>query len=127
MRDISCAAMYGCAVSVSGEIYSWGSIATGQLGVGEVSKDFLQFSSSPLRIDSLIKKRIRQVSCGRAHAAAVSTNGELYVWGCANGYRLGLGDHVKDCVPQPVCVTQLRNHRVWQVRYMYTYTTYTYT
>ena len=115
MTGISCAAGFNCVVSICGKAYSWGSMATGQLGIGDVSGEFLQYSTLPLQIKMSHKRKIRQVSCGTSHAAAVTKAGELFVWGCANGHRLGLGSKVKDCVHQPVYVNQLRKHRVWQV------------
>ena len=118
MVGISCAAGFNCAVSISGQAYSWGSTATGQLGIGDVSQKFLQYSALPLQIKMSHKREIRQVSCGTSHAAAVTKAGELFVWGCANGHRLGLGNEVKDCVHQPVYVSQFRKHRVWQVFYV---------
>lgn len=116
VEDIDCSPTFSCAVAYDGRMYSWGSLAAGQLGVGDMKKEYLQYSTVPLPVKLSSTKRIRQVSCGSTHAAAVSTQGDLYVWGCANGYRLGLGESITDCVQQPVYVKQLRKHRVWQVR-----------
>ncbi|RQM10295.1 hypothetical protein B5M09_000111 [Aphanomyces astaci] len=57
----------------------------------------------------------RQVSCGRAHTGAVSTDGDLYMWGCANGGRLGLGERVQDMVVVPTLVVSLARVLVAQV------------
>lgn len=36
--------------------------------------------------------RARQISCGAAHTACATASGQLFVWGCGDGGRLGLGE-----------------------------------
>jgi len=49
--------------------------------------------------------RVREVSCGSSHSACVTDKGELYVWGCADGGRLGLGIQRQETQFRPVKVS----------------------
>ncbi|KAF0696246.1 Aste57867_12944 [Aphanomyces stellatus] len=112
VRDVTCAFDHSAAVSVDGQVYTWGAAATGKLGIGPLDDKFEQFALYPMRLPFPRNKRVRQVSCGRAHTGAISTDGELFMWGCANGGRLGLGDVVHDQVVVPTFVKSLAHVRV---------------
>eukprot|EP00291_Cryptomonas_curvata_P027292 CAMPEP_0172162216 /NCGR_PEP_ID=MMETSP1050-20130122/6546_1 /TAXON_ID=233186 /ORGANISM="Cryptomonas curvata, Strain CCAP979/52" /LENGTH=280 /DNA_ID=CAMNT_0012832177 /DNA_START=51 /DNA_END=889 /DNA_ORIENTATION=- len=38
--------------------------------------------------------RCVRVACGFLHSAAITASGELFMWGCADGGRLGVGDPI---------------------------------
>ncbi|EKU21400.1 putative e3 ubiquitin-protein ligase herc3, partial [Nannochloropsis gaditana CCMP526] len=79
----------------------------GRLGHGD---DALQ--ATPKRVDALALEHVKckQVACGFAYTAAVTTEGQVYTWGAGENGRLGLGDeldkmrpgHVKDLARYPV-------------------------
>ena len=58
--------------------------------------------------------RIREVSCGGFHTAAISESGELFTWGGGEHGQLGHGDKVNKTVP--CAVMALRDHIIVQVR-----------
>ncbi len=88
-------------------MYTWGSAASGKLGLGEITDKFECFVPTPTRLHIPGGRRIRFVACGNAHTAAVSESGELLVWGCGDGGRLGLGaEHLTDQL-KPVAVNDL--------------------
>ncbi|KAJ0407324.1 hypothetical protein P43SY_004752 [Pythium insidiosum] len=117
IRQISCGFSHSAAVSAEGALFVWGSAVDGKLGVGLVEDRFEQYTAAPLAVKFPGKRSIRFVSCGAAHTGAVSTAGELFMWGSANGGRLGLGPHVRDSVVVPTLARDLvaRHVRVWQV------------
>ena len=56
---------------------------------------------------------IRNVSCGAAHTALISSKGQMYTFGCGDGGRLGLGDNHDSTVP--TLVDTLSSERVVMV------------
>ena len=58
---------------------------------------------------------MRKVSCGSAHTAAIAEDGSLWVWGCGDGGRLGLGRDDKASKPSPVRVDELLHERMGDV------------
>ncbi|KAF4140172.1 Regulator of chromosome condensation (RCC1) repeat [Phytophthora infestans] len=117
LRQVSCSFSHSAAIDSDGSLYTWGSACTGKLGVGIVEDEYKQYSLTPLLVKFPGKRTIRSVSCGPSHTGAVSTAGELFMWGSANGGRLGLGQHMNDTVVVPTLVRELvkKRIRVWQV------------
>ncbi|KAG7390019.1 hypothetical protein PHYPSEUDO_008981 [Phytophthora pseudosyringae] len=117
LRQVSCSFSHSAAIDSEGSLYTWGSACNGKLGVGIVEDEYKQYSLTPLLVKFPGKRKIRSVSCGASHSGAVSTGGELFMWGSANGGRLGLGPHVIDTIVVPTLVRDLVNRkvRVWEV------------
>ena len=100
---------HSLALTHTGTVYSWGSNASGQLGRPLGWSHSIPAVTEP--IDPEPKPvaatggeaaggeaagggeavRYRGIACGSLHSVAVSEEGELYAWGCADEGRLGLG------------------------------------
>lgn len=65
----------GYALTKSGRVYSWGKANRGQLG-REIDAD-QDCLARPLRFD----KKIAQIASGMHHAALLTTENQVYVWG----------------------------------------------
>lgn len=117
LREVSCSFSHSAAIDSDGTLYTWGSTCNGKLGVGIVEDEYKQYSLTPLAVKFPGKRKIRSVSCGASHSGAVSTAGELFMWGSANGGRLGLGPNVIDTIVVPTLVRDFvkKKVRVWQV------------
>ena len=80
------------AITVNGELYTWGWNYYGQLGDGtKVNR------SEPTRIGDATNWAM--VSAGYYHTVAINTNGELYAWGDNSNGKLGTGDSTERLVP----------------------------
>ena len=99
---------HAMALTVDGRVFSWGEGDDGKLGhCSRLSCD------KPRIIEALKSKRVRDISCGSSHSAAITSSGELFTWGCGEYGRLGHGDNVTQWRPKQV--KQLSEHRVVQV------------
>lgn len=87
ITQVSCGSEHSAFLSTQHFIYAMGSNSDGRLGVGDKS---IACSSYPLLIEALVQYKTVQVSCGGAHTAAVTHNGEIFTWG--KGAALGHGD-----------------------------------
>ncbi|CAM9489261.1 unnamed protein product [Hapterophycus canaliculatus] len=114
---ISAGANHVLLVHRSGQLYTWGVGASGrlgldlsqggnpQLGLGVVDRDV--YCSVPTRVMIDSPTKIKEISCGAAHTACVTASGQLFVWGCGDGGRLGLGEERLDTQYEPVLVESL--------------------
>ena len=85
-------------VSSTGRVFSWGQGSNGQLGTGSLVDQL-----SPAIIGGELEdKRVRAVSCGDCHTAAVTVDGKLYTWGDGSYGQLGHGTVAKRCRPTEV-------------------------
>eukprot|EP00640_Fibrocapsa_japonica_P001323 CAMPEP_0113936908 /NCGR_PEP_ID=MMETSP1339-20121228/3652_1 /TAXON_ID=94617 /ORGANISM="Fibrocapsa japonica" /LENGTH=405 /DNA_ID=CAMNT_0000939481 /DNA_START=157 /DNA_END=1371 /DNA_ORIENTATION=- /assembly_acc=CAM_ASM_000762 len=74
------------ARSVDGRLFTWGKGERGQLGNGRSSD--LQNRSAPIEISLTTlpgQEKATKVACGFNHSAAITDQGNLYVWGKLHG------------------------------------------
>ncbi|TXG50460.1 hypothetical protein EZV62_022984 [Acer yangbiense] len=85
--QVDCGQSITIALTVSGKVYSMGSIDYGQLGSpGSISK-------IPIHIKGNIKhSHIEEIACGSYHIAVLSSKAEVYTWGKGANGQLGHGD-----------------------------------
>eukprot|EP00250_Pteridium_aquilinum_P035563 c9662_g1_i1 orf=350-3007(+) len=96
----ACGEYHTCAVTQSGDVYSWGDGAHkfGLLGHG---RDISHWT--PKRIGgSLEGLRISSVSCGPWHTALVTSSGQLFTFGDGTFGVLGHGDRKSICTPKEI-------------------------
>jgi alpha-tubulin suppressor-like RCC1 family protein len=100
-RSVACGFSHSMALSTRGQLYVWGSATAGKLGISheepstpaqQQAFDIECFCFTPTILKIPGGRSIRKIACGPSHSAAISTNGELFVWGSGDGGRLGLGD-----------------------------------
>ncbi|XP_070189612.1 X-linked retinitis pigmentosa GTPase regulator-like isoform X2 [Littorina saxatilis] len=83
---ISCGYYHSALVTENGELYTFGESDAGKLGLGEDPDEH----KTPQHVMS-IADRVKSVSCGGSHTAAVTENGQLYTFGDGPNGQLGLG------------------------------------
>ena len=81
----------------TGDLWSWGNGASGQLGHGD-TQDLLV----PRRVEALAAERVVRVTAGSDHCVAVTSTGELWSWGSGMSGQLGHGDTEDHLVPRRV-------------------------
>ena len=81
------------AAARGGDLYSWGFGGNGRLGLGEVrGMGSTMNRGQPLpSIVFGIEQGVDYVAAGEGHSAAISRDGELFMWGSGSYGRLGLG------------------------------------
>ena len=75
-----------------GGLYTWGVGSLGRLGHGESVQD----CNYPKLVEVLKGSSIKEISCGYSHSAAITTSGELFVWGDGSCGKLGFGKELTD-------------------------------
>ncbi|CAL9736082.1 hypothetical protein MOSE0_J01464 [Monosporozyma servazzii] len=83
-------------------VYSWGWNSYFQLGYQTTNSNKLHYDESacglvPRRINFLENKKISMVACSKIHSCAVSSNGEVYLWGLNVG-QMGKISHSNEDV-----------------------------
>ncbi|KAG9129129.1 hypothetical protein Leryth_006397 [Lithospermum erythrorhizon] len=103
IKYVACSEYQSCALSVDGELYTWGDNGyTGDF-VGEGKRSFWL----PQKIcGPLVGVTISHVACGEWHTAIVSTSGSLYTYGDGTFGVLGHGD--LETLSQPKEVESLK-------------------
>ncbi|KAI5058394.1 hypothetical protein GOP47_0026564 [Adiantum capillus-veneris] len=95
---IDCGEYHSCAITCSGEIYTWGNGTFGLLGHGsDVSHWMPKRVSGPLE-----GLHISSVSCGTWHTALVTSSGQLFTFGDGTFGVLGHGDRCSAFSPKEV-------------------------
>ena len=84
------------ALSTTGQVYSWGYSDYGALGLGNVKS-----VHEPTLVTSLSNK-VKAISVGHRHSAAVTSKGLLYTWGDGIGGKLGHCNETSRTVPTKV-------------------------
>ncbi|GAB2229078.1 hypothetical protein Droror1_Dr00023213 [Drosera rotundifolia] len=100
IRQIACGDSHCLAVTVQGEVASWGRNQNGQLGLGTTEDSLV-----PHKLLAFQGLSIKMVAAGAEHSAAVTEDGQVYGWGWGRYGNLGLGDREDRIVPQKVSST----------------------
>eukprot|EP00656_Telonema_subtile_P053531 TRINITY_DN7783_c0_g2_i4.p1 TRINITY_DN7783_c0_g2~~TRINITY_DN7783_c0_g2_i4.p1 ORF type:complete len:2135 (-),score=453.89 TRINITY_DN7783_c0_g2_i4:112-6516(-) len=103
MASIACGTNHTLALSQEGKMFAWGLSTHGRLGIGESNErlraqglGFPEHILRPRQIRTLFdtetksEHMIQSITAGDAHSAAVTTEGQLFVWGAGENYRLGI-------------------------------------
>ncbi|CDW87540.1 kinesin motor domain containing protein [Stylonychia lemnae] len=108
---VSCGDAFTIVLNEGNQIYAFGKLSHGRLGLGSLPKHSLKSGglnpdnsqsegvdhvSEPTIIHTLINEKVLQISAGCRHAACITDQGKLYVWGFNFYEQLGLGDSEKD-------------------------------
>ncbi|KAJ8603351.1 hypothetical protein CTAYLR_004271 [Chrysophaeum taylorii] len=88
---VACGAFHSAAVTSEGEVYTWGSNASGQLGCSEAPDP----CPTPRRVEGLADYAVTRISCGAAHAMCAAESPRtltsvLFAWGNARTGALGI-------------------------------------
>lgn len=100
---VSCGEFHTCALSASGDLYSWGDGAhyAGLLGQGNDISHWI-----PKRISGPLEDlQVQLVACGTWHSALATSSGNLFTFGEGTFGALGHGD--RENVPHPKEVQSL--------------------
>ncbi|GAB2277068.1 hypothetical protein Dimus_011776 [Dionaea muscipula] len=95
---VACGEYHTCAVTLSGELYTWGDGTSGRLGHGnDVSRWVPRRVNGPL--DGI---HVSYISCGTWHTAVVTSSGQLFTFGDGTFGGLGHGDRRSVSLPREV-------------------------
>ena len=113
VRAIAASESHSLAVTVEGDLYSWGSDRFGQLGLGTVggpTDAANRIVTTPRRVDALRKMSVVSAAAGEAHSLCFTKDGELYAWGSNQHCQLGLKPSETSCGSNGVvsCTTPKR-------------------
>ncbi|CAK8567957.1 unnamed protein product [Lathyrus sativus] len=97
IKQLVCGDSHCLAVTMEGEVQSWGRNQNGQLGLGTTDDSLV-----PQKIQTFQGIPIKMVAAGAEHSVAITENGELYGWGWGRYGNLGLGDRNDRCIPEKV-------------------------
>jgi hypothetical protein len=112
--DLSAGGNFSVALSLEGQIFSWGHAEYNQHGTGIVGgqdyvNNFHYFTPQPLALSDP-RAKISQISCGSNFTVATSEDGDVYSWGW-NAYGV-LGQGKGFLLHEPMKIPTLGPHLV---------------
>ncbi|KAI5073199.1 hypothetical protein GOP47_0011212 [Adiantum capillus-veneris] len=84
--QIACGENHSVALSIDGQVFSWGRGKYGQLGHGSLNNEM-----SPLQVKALADQMIVQIVSGGDHTMAVNSEKLVLAWGRGHWGQTGLG------------------------------------
>uniref|UniRef100_A0A8D0V1Z9 HECT and RLD domain containing E3 ubiquitin protein ligase 5 n=4 Tax=Sus scrofa TaxID=9823 RepID=A0A8D0V1Z9_PIG len=108
LAQVSAGGAHSVALSMSGNVYSWGGNDFGQLGLGHTDDaDF------PSRIEALDGQHVEFLACGASHTALLTKGGLVLTFGDGRCGQLGHNSTQNELRPR--LVTELVGKRVTQM------------
>jgi regulator of chromosome condensation len=90
IASVSCGSYHSFAVSEKGDVYAWGLNSFGETGVNEGAGDDNAVIFKPTVVSELKSYSIKEIQGGGHHSLACTTEGQLLVWGRADGSQIGM-------------------------------------
>ncbi|KAJ0406517.1 hypothetical protein P43SY_001448 [Pythium insidiosum] len=109
IRQVTCGSYHTAAVTVSGELFTWGGGMYGKLGHGNETGH-----STPCLVDALKGQPVRQVACGSRHTVVLLESKDVFTWGDKENGVSGHGD-TDGHQYLPRVVDELRGQHVKQI------------
>lgn len=104
----ACGAFHTLFVTHQQNVLAMGYNQAGQLGIGHRLQQHKGWRSGvPIAVESLRGRSILDIAAGQNHSACVLSNGDVYVWGCGDDGRLGVGK--SDCEMLPVLIPSFKD------------------
>ncbi|KAL1555204.1 PH, RCC1 and FYVE domains-containing protein 1-like [Salvia divinorum] len=95
---VACGEYHSCAVTLSGDLYTWGDGHFGLLGHGNEVSHWV-----PKRVNGPLEGiHVSSISCGPWHTAVVTSAGQLFTFGDGTFAVLGHGDRASISKPREV-------------------------
>ncbi|KAG8366334.1 hypothetical protein BUALT_Bualt17G0069000 [Buddleja alternifolia] len=95
---VACGEYHTCAVTLSGDLYTWGDGSFNLLGHGSEASHWI-----PKRVGGPIEGlQVSFVSCGPWHTALLTSSGQLFTFGDGTFGALGHGDRSSTNIPREV-------------------------
>ncbi|XP_052173016.1 PH, RCC1 and FYVE domains-containing protein 1-like isoform X2 [Diospyros lotus] len=95
---VACGEYHTCAVTLSGDLYTWGDGHFGLLGHGNEVSHWV-----PKRVNGPLEGiHVSSISCGPWHTAVVTSAGQLFTFGDGTFGVLGHGDRRSVSIPREV-------------------------
>lgn len=92
--QVACGYNLTVALTTSGQVYTMGSTAYGQLGSPEAD------GKLPSRVEGKISRSfVGEIACGSYHVAVLTSTAEVYTWGKGSNGQLGHGDNIHRNTP----------------------------
>jgi len=92
----TCSNLHSVVLTADGAVHAFGCACAGKLGMEAAGAglttawDGLVYEPTPRRVrGELLHETLERIECSDYHTAAISTTGELWVWGCAVYGKLG--------------------------------------
>jgi alpha-tubulin suppressor-like RCC1 family protein len=95
--DMAAGLNFALGVSTDQKLYVWGDNRAGQLGIDGVTN-----IAVPTLLTNLAAKTFQKVAAGSSHALALTSDGELWVWGTNSFGQLGSGNTNSTTTPQSI-------------------------
>lgn len=108
LAQISAGKAHSMALSISGNVYSWGRNDFGQLGLGHTDNKDL-----PSLIETLGNEKVEFLACGGSHTALLTKDGLLFTFGAGKYGQLGHNSTQNEL--RPCLVTELVGNRVTEI------------
>ncbi|XP_059521644.1 E3 ISG15--protein ligase HERC5-like isoform X2 [Myotis daubentonii] len=108
LAQISAGKAHSMALSMSGNIYSWGRNDCGQLGLGHTDNE-----DRPSLIEALDNQKVEFLACGGSHTALLTEDGLLFTFGAGKHGQLGHNSTQNEL--KPCLVAELLGNRVTQI------------
>ncbi|KAH7575834.1 hypothetical protein JRO89_XS02G0229200 [Xanthoceras sorbifolium] len=97
IKLVACGELHSCAVTLSGDLYTWGRSAHNFGHANEVTLQLPKKLTGPLE-----GMHVSSVSCGPWHTAVVTSAGQLFTFGDGSFGVLGHGDRESVSIPREV-------------------------
>ncbi|KAL3653329.1 hypothetical protein CASFOL_003010 [Castilleja foliolosa] len=95
---VACGEYHSCAVTLSGDLYTWGDGHFGLLGHGNEVNHWV-----PKRVNGPLEGiHVSSIACGPWHTAVVTSAGQLFTFGDGTFGVLGHGDRISVLKPREV-------------------------